>query len=171
MANISSHLQDELMSGEKIIYTAKPHWTVFLAPIGWLIMSIAIYVIGSTHELDWLAIGNAPPFYKIASGICLLLTLVQGGFTWLNYRMTDYAITNRRVLMKTGILHRYTVGILLKKIEVMKVLQPLFGRIFGYGIVMIIGVGGTHDPFPNLPKPLVFRKKVQTQIEQLENES
>lgn len=77
-------------------------------------------------------------------------------------RWTDeFAITNKRVIIKTGLIRRKTVELNLSKIESVNVIQSVLGRILGYGSIQIIGTGGTREIFPNIKKPLMFRKKFQ----------
>jgi uncharacterized membrane protein YdbT with pleckstrin-like domain len=47
------------------------------------------------------------------------------------------------------------------KIESVNVDQSILGRILGYGTIRIVGSGGTKEVFPNISKPLLFRKKFQ----------
>ncbi len=77
-------------------------------------------------------------------------------------RYTDeFAITNKRVVIKTGLISRKTVELNLNKIESVNVDQTIMGRIFGFGNITIIGIGGTHEFFLNIRKPLEFRRKFQ----------
>ncbi len=77
-------------------------------------------------------------------------------------RYTDeFAITNKRVVIKTGLISRKTVELNLNKIESVNVDQTIMGRIFGFGNITIIGIGGTHEFFVNIRKPLEFRRKFQ----------
>jgi uncharacterized membrane protein YdbT with pleckstrin-like domain len=77
-------------------------------------------------------------------------------------RYTDeFAITNKRVVIKTGLISRKTVELNLNKIESVNVDQTIMGRIFGFGNITIIGIGGTREFFVNIRKPLEFRKKFQ----------
>jgi uncharacterized membrane protein YdbT with pleckstrin-like domain len=77
-------------------------------------------------------------------------------------RYTDeFAITNKRVIIKTGLISRKTVELNLSKIESVNVDQTIMGRIFGFGTITIIGIGGTREAFVNIRKPLEFRKKFQ----------
>jgi uncharacterized membrane protein YdbT with pleckstrin-like domain len=77
-------------------------------------------------------------------------------------RYTDqFAITNKRVVIKTGLIRRKTIELNLSKIESVNVDQTVMGRIFGFGNITIIGIGGTREAFVNIRKPLEFRKKFQ----------
>ena len=73
----------------------------------------------------------------------------------------EFAITNKRVIIKTGLISRRTVELNLSKIESVNVDQSILGRILGYGSLQIVGTGGTKEIFPNINKPLTFRKKFQ----------
>lgn len=73
----------------------------------------------------------------------------------------EFAITNKRVIIKTGLFSRKTLEMNLSKIESVNVDQSIMGRIFGYGTIKIIGTGGTREEFPNIQKPLQFRKAFQ----------
>jgi uncharacterized membrane protein YdbT with pleckstrin-like domain len=77
-------------------------------------------------------------------------------------RYTDeFAITNKRVIIKTGLISRKTFEMNHSKIESVNVDQSILGRILGYGTIRIVGSGGTREVFPNIRKPLQFRKKFQ----------
>ncbi len=73
----------------------------------------------------------------------------------------EYAITNRRVIVKTGFISRYTYEMPHTKVESISVNQSILGRIFDYGDLIIIGTGGSREPFSNVAQPLLFRKKFQ----------
>lgn len=73
----------------------------------------------------------------------------------------EFAITNRRIIVKTGLISRKTFEMNLSKIESVNVDQGILGRILGYGTIRIVGSGGTKEIFPDIKKPLEFRKKFQ----------
>lgn len=73
----------------------------------------------------------------------------------------EFAITNKRVIIKTGIISRETLEMNLSKIETVNVDQSIPGRIFGFGSITVVGTGGTRKIFENIRKPIEFRKKFQ----------
>jgi len=75
--------------------------------------------------------------------------------------LSEFVITNRRIIIKTGFIARSTFEMNLSKIESVNVDQSVPGRIFNYGSVTIIGTGGTRETFNNLAHPLDFRKAFQ----------
>jgi uncharacterized membrane protein YdbT with pleckstrin-like domain len=78
---------------------------------------------------------------------------------------TEMAVTNHRVIIKVGLVGRRTVELLLSKVESIEVKETAFGRMLGYGTIVVIGTGGTPEPFYRVAHPLEFRSKVQQQIE------
>src|ERR1700687_5648948 len=56
---------------------------------------------------------------------------------------------------------------LLNKMESIEVSETTFGRMLGYGTIVVIGTGGTPEPFHKVAHPLEFRNQVQQQIEKL----
>ena len=74
---------------------------------------------------------------------------------------SEYAITNKRVIIKIGLISRKTLEMNLSKIESVNVDQSIFGRILGYGAITIIGTGGTRETFSDLANPIQFRRVFQ----------
>jgi len=74
---------------------------------------------------------------------------------------SEFAITNKRIIIKTGLISRQTLEMNLSKIEAVNVDQSIFGRILGYGSITIIGIGGTRENFYHISNPLIFRKTFQ----------
>jgi len=166
MQAIKATMKPELLDGEEIIYHTKMHWIIFKSCIGWYLISLAIFVIGNVLGLGWLQFRDFPPLYVAIGIITLLLAMLYTAHTLVLYYSTDYAITNRRVIRKTGFFTQTKLGILLERIEVLEVVRPLLGRILNYGGIIIVGVGGTQEPLPYIPDPANFRKKIQIQIQE-----
>lgn len=76
-------------------------------------------------------------------------------------KTSEFAVTNKRVIIKTGFISRRTIELNLSKIESVQVEQGILGRILGYGTIVLIGTGGTKEPFNSISDPLTFRKKFQ----------
>ena len=52
-------------------------------------------------------------------------------------------MSNKRVLIKTGIVARKSIEVLLNKVESIGVEESGLGRVLGYGTVVVRGTGGT----------------------------
>ncbi|TAK45596.1 MAG: PH domain-containing protein [Saprospiraceae bacterium] len=77
---------------------------------------------------------------------------------------TEFAITNKRVVNKTGWIKRKTFEMNLSKIESVNVNQTILGRLLSYGDIIIIGTGGTKEEFKHIKRPIEFRKRFQELI-------
>jgi uncharacterized membrane protein YdbT with pleckstrin-like domain len=74
---------------------------------------------------------------------------------------SEFTITNKRVIIKTGLISINTVEINLQRIESVNVDQSILGRLLGFGDIDIVGTGGTREKFRNIVDPLLFRKRFQ----------
>ena len=74
---------------------------------------------------------------------------------------SEFAITNKRIIIKVGLISRRTLEMNLGKVESINVDQSIMGRILGYGTINIIGTGGTKELFADISSPLDFRKQYQ----------
>lgn len=84
--------------------------------------------------------------------------------TFLSWRSAEFAVTNKRVILKTGFLQSKTAEMFLNKIESVGVDQSISGRILGFGSITIRGTGGSFEPFHRVSSPLRFRNEIQEQI-------
>src|SRR6202035_3793946 len=73
----------------------------------------------------------------------------------------EFAVTNKRVILKTGFIQKETAEMFLNKIESVGVDQSIGGRIAGFGTIVIRGTGGTLEPFHRVSSPLEFRRQIQ----------
>jgi uncharacterized membrane protein YdbT with pleckstrin-like domain len=94
-------------------------------------------------------------FYNLRALLTLFIAPIIDKYT------DEFAITNKRVIIKTGLISRKTFEMNHTKIESVNVDQGILGRILGYGTIRIVGSGGTKEVFPRIKSPLEFRKKFQ----------
>ena len=74
---------------------------------------------------------------------------------------SEFVITNKRVIIKTGLISRHTLEMNLSKIESVNVSQSIVGRILRFGSITIVGTGGSAETFHNIKNPVEFRKQFQ----------
>jgi uncharacterized membrane protein YdbT with pleckstrin-like domain len=140
-----SYVDRNLIPGETVVFRTRLHWIIFAWPIVFLLVTIAVLYFGYTRTAEVLA------------GITLILFLAK----YFVYVASEFAVTNKRVIVKIGVLQRRTLELLLTKVEAIAVTQSLAGQIFGCGTIMVTGTGGTREPFSNISSPLEFRRAVQ----------
>ena len=164
-----SYVKSNLVPGETIIYETRLHWVVMLGhlAVGCLLLLLPAGLLFFYAENQTAM--NPGNLHVMEGGAALLL--LAGVIVILVGTMrrnaTEMAVTNRRVVIKTGLARRKTIEMLLNKVESIEVNETTLGRMLGYGTIAVIGTGGTLEPFHNVAHPLQFRSQVQQQIERL----
>jgi len=158
-----SYLKKQLMSGETVVKQAHLHWIVYFPA---MCVAAVAAIAGA-----WL--GSRGPNARQAAEILAAILgvyavyLALGGF--IKRSSARFAVTNKRVLIRFGLIRRRSSEILLSQIEGITVHQGFWGRIFNYGTLVIEGTGGDGAPYPKISEPGAFRLTVQEQIERQSN--
>ncbi|HXX46440.1 MAG TPA: PH domain-containing protein [Candidatus Acidoferrales bacterium] len=151
-----SYVEKNLASGEKLVYETGVHWVVLL----WPIVLAMVLVAGA------IACGMQKNTNFVFAGAALIVVaIVVIAVAILMRSATEIAVTNRRVIIKTGLASRRSLEIMLPKVESIGIAEPFAGRMLGYGTVVIHGTGGTPEPFDKIAHPGEFRKHVQEQAD------
>jgi len=74
---------------------------------------------------------------------------------------TEYAVTSKRVILKTGFISRNTEELLLKKAETVEIKQGILGRILGYGDVKVTGTGVSFVLFKTVQNPMAAKRLIE----------
>jgi len=142
-----------LQPGETIVYSTKLHWLIYVNAI--LLGIVCVILIGAaiaTNDNQNLSLALV-----IAAILFALLALAAALRAFIRRATTELAVTDHRVIYKTGLLSRHTIEMNRDKVESVDVNQSLFGRLFGYGTVVVRGTGGSLEPIRNIGDPLTFR--------------
>ena len=105
------------------------------------------------------------PIQMVAGVIALGIATITFAVAAVKRNATEIAVTDRRVLIKSGLLRRSTTELIITKIESVSVSETFLGRLLGYGTVTVRGTGGTPEVFERVADPLEFRRRIQGQIE------
>ena len=160
-----NYINKTLMADEQLLYYTHPHGVVFFPPVLWLLLAIFLPLVNTGDAAGFAVFGHT--LCEWVTRLALLMVVYSFFSSLASYMTSEYAITNRRIIMKTGLIRRNAFEIFLQRIESVQVAQSVFGRIMNYGIVTIGGVGGSKDMFYYIPRPLVFRQKIQERLEQI----
>jgi uncharacterized membrane protein YdbT with pleckstrin-like domain len=146
-----SYIDGNLLEGERVVYRTRLHWLLFLGPV--------LFIVIVLVPIAWfLSSGPWSSYAWIPLALSALILLA----TFIKRQSSDFAVTNKRVMMKVGIFNTRSIELLLGKIEAIAVEQSLLGRMFGYGDIVITGSGGTKEAFSQIQAPLEFRRAVQS---------
>lgn len=127
---MSSYVDRNLMTGETVLYRAK----------------ISLWGLAPSLVLGLLLIP------VVGLGLVFLV------WVWIVYATTEFALTDKRVIAKTGLIARRTVEMFLDKVESLNVTQGIFGRLLDFGTVTLVGTGATKEPIRSVSAPLMLRR-------------
>lgn len=111
--------------------------------------------IVKTFSLHWIVFAKYLIFCWL---IFPILYLIQALFV-------EYAVTTKRVVTKEGIISRNTEEMRLIKIETVEVKQGIWGRILGYGTVIVTGTGSSFVAFRTVANPLKVKRQIDAQLD------
>ena len=143
-----------LASDETLCYQTSLHWFIF---VRFALAGVALFVfVAVPFAIAMQAlIGTERGWFVLPLPAFLLLPPA------IAFASSEIVITDRRVLIKTGVVRRQTVEMFLSKVESVTVEQGFFGRLLDFGTVRIRGTGGFEEGFDSIAKPLLFRNWIQ----------
>ena len=155
-----SYIARHLMPGETVEQETQVHWFIYWPAIVILVISAVVVAL--------FGIGPRPDKLRqetYAAASCGLLCVLAFLMIFIRRRSSEFAVTNKRVVLKVGLVRRQSTEILLRQVEGITVDQGLIGRIFDYGTIIVEGTGSDRTPYRKIARPLKFRLAVQEQID------
>ena len=144
-----------LQPGESVVYTTRLHPLIFLPAVLWLGLAVLCLVGALMTDQPEFRIG-----FLAGAAILGLLAFLSWARAAIRRATTELAITDRRVIYKTGLLARHTLEMNRGKVESVDVNQSVLGRMFGFGTIILRGTGGSLEPMRMISDPLVFRSHI-----------
>lgn len=152
-----SYVKSNLMPNEQIVAEGRTHWWAYMP--GFLRIVIGLLLI-------WWALR---PETEQVSKILDLGALLAGGIfslkggylvfkSLINAWTTELVITDKRVIVKWGLVRRGTIELQHAKVESLNVIQGVAGRLLDFGTLVVHGIGGAQQPFHHIAAPLNFRR-------------
>jgi len=162
-----SYIEDNLMPNERVLFTARIHPAVFLAPVLTFIIAILVFAnsVGNARATNPQGTRTAVSLMALFAVFLFFYAVLLTIRAFLTLVTTEFGITNRRVIAKTGFVRRNTLEILLPKVESLAVDQNILGRVLNFGTVSVTGTGGTKGLFKPIVDPVGVRKKFNQIIE------
>jgi hypothetical protein len=176
------YVQQSLTPDEELIHIGQFHWIytlkAVLAAVNGLILCIII-LIASVYFLEnyWHhvtsrvfefrhdgmlgKIRELHPGIRLAAFFVFLMGLLRFAQMMVVRATTEIAVTTSRIIYKRGLVARYVGEMSVDRIESINVLQTVWGRVFGYGRLLIHGMGVGEVILPPIADPIVFRKAIE----------
>ena len=100
-----SYIQNTLLKNETIVLLVRPHWVVFMSPIVVAVFVILFFSLfsGGVH-FNVVLFGLSITTWLVLLGIFFILYALASAY--ITFYFSEYGVTGRRVLMKTGMIQR-----------------------------------------------------------------
>jgi uncharacterized membrane protein YdbT with pleckstrin-like domain len=146
------YVEAHLLPNEELRYRGHLHKIIFFGPG-------ALALLGAAAAVALVLFG-----FAIVAPVPLMVAALPLLGAYIRYTSSEFAVTDKRVIIKVGWLRRQTLELMLGKVEGVGVEQTVLGRMLDSGAITVTGTGGTDEHFTNIAAPLEFRRQVQAQI-------
>ena len=111
--------------------------------------------------------GMATPSGMAASSAADLWDHFIDGGLWIPATEMHWErVTNRRVILKKGIISRHTEEMFLNSVETVEIRQSIWGRILGYATIMVTGRGVSDLQLKWMQEPLEVKRAIEDNLHQ-----
>jgi uncharacterized membrane protein YdbT with pleckstrin-like domain len=149
------YVERVLQPDETVIETTHIHWWfVWRRTVLLLVLAVALVVFALNES------GDTQRGVLAAAALAAVLALLLAVGPAITRATTELAVTNRRVIHKTGLIRRHTIEISRNQVESVDVDQSILGRIMNFGDIVVRGTGNTPEPFRFIADPLRFRSAI-----------
>ena len=165
-----SYLTKILRPDEQVLAVGKLHWIIYSPAIAWLVMGVIFYGAsepGTLHVVQYLVrqpvqigLGKLHHAGVWLFVLCAYISLLHGLIISIRRRTTEIAVTDRRVIYKTGVIATHTDEMNMDKIESVLVDQTMMGGLLNYGTVDIRGTGEGLENLRYISSPISLRNTV-----------
>jgi len=172
--------KEMLVSGEEIITESRPVvWPSSLKPLMLIVAGVVInWLIGLLRpkymELDFLAnikwidtaISWIGPAIMIIGALSLLMR-------WIRRRYTIYALTNKRILRRSGVFSRSYLDCSLGRVQNVEVMMSFISRIFKFGNIRIASARtkGEDIEWLDVKNPIGLQREITESLEKYMREN
>jgi uncharacterized membrane protein YdbT with pleckstrin-like domain len=134
-----SYARSVLQPGETIVAIGRLHWIIYWPAILSLVAGTVLvwWVHRRLPEQDVLIMSTSLIFSA--------LFVVTFLYAWFVRWISEFAVTNKRVIRSKVFIRRKTEEMSMDKVETVDIDQPVIGRLLDYGTISVTGTGGTNE--------------------------
>ena len=169
------YIQQSLTHDEEIVHVGQYHWMYTVqafANVIWGALGSILAIVGAVYaykqlghfppRLFWLdAVRYLHPGIRIFAFVIFILGVMNFAQMMVVKATSEIAVTNKRLVYKTGLIARQVGEIGIDRIEGVNIAQSILGRMFGYGRIVIHGLGVGQVTLPPMDDPIAFRKAIE----------
>ncbi|MBL8549982.1 MAG: PH domain-containing protein [Hyphomonadaceae bacterium] len=146
------YVDESLSETEKIVMRGR--WPVVYWLGTWTVL--ATFILLAIGGYAWI------PGSFVLPGLLVLVGLWLFAAPSIRMLTTEFAVTSKRVVLKWGWLNRKTAELAVESVESVQLAQSIWGRIFGYGRLIVTGTGDARIHFPPMAEPVKFRRAIES---------
>jgi uncharacterized membrane protein YdbT with pleckstrin-like domain len=168
-----SYLTKILRPDEQVLAEGKLHWIIYYPAIAWLVIGVILLFSYGTAEPSTQHVVRYLVRQPVQIGLgklhhagvwlfvlCAYIALLHALIISIRRRTTEIAVTDRRVIYKTGLIATHTAEMNMDKIESVLVDQTMIGRLLNYGTVYFRGTGEGLENLRYISSPISLRNTV-----------
>jgi uncharacterized membrane protein YdbT with pleckstrin-like domain len=130
--------KNSLTEDEKIILEFHPHWSTLVSTIFWGIVAL----VAAAAVIFFIPDGGSQTIIRlVVAAVGVVLVIVVGFLPFLRWVTTTYTLTNRRFVMRHGILSRSGRDIPLTRVNDVSFEHSLIERMLGTGTLVVESAG------------------------------
>ena len=104
-----SYVERVLQPGEQVRHVSSIHWIVYWPGVAVALLAVAAYWFGETRLL--------PSVWQYTSYALALVAVILVFREWYQWRITEIAVTNQRVIYKKGWIRQHTNEMNMDKVR------------------------------------------------------
>ncbi|CAN5504092.1 PH domain-containing protein [soil metagenome] len=149
-----------LNDNEEIVLDLHPHWRMFLAPGGLLVLAL----VGLIVVPDLL--GQNEPIARAVAAVPAVAGLAWFVWRLIRWRSTHFVVTTDRVIFRSGVISKAGQNIPLERINNVAFSQTVLERMLRVGDLVIESAGTTgRQVFDDVLRPSRVENQIYAQIE------
>lgn len=140
--------ENELADDEELILHRHPHWKMLITPVLGLLVTVAVggFLGALLRDASWAKIGWIG-LLVIGVGLLTKFTLTP----FLRWVTTHFVLTDRRVIVRQGVLTRTGLDIPMSRINSVRFRHGLMDRMLGTGTLIIESASQEPLEFDDIP--------------------
>jgi uncharacterized membrane protein YdbT with pleckstrin-like domain len=166
---------EKLQPGEQLLRQERIHKGIFVIPMLTMFamlvpaVPIAYLVVQLSKAISTFGPPSAPLMFLCFPSLvivtaAMLPALAIFVLALIAYLKCEIILTSKRLMYRTGFVFRAAGELPLENIDTLFILEPLLGRLLGYGTVIACSLGGTRFPLSYIAKPQMFHAALQKAV-------
>ena len=142
-------------TGDRILREARTSWWVLWPRVALALVAAAVAGVGAAMQ-------DLPGYGLAVAGVVVFLWAGIGAL--VRRRATTIRLTDRAIVVQSGLASRHTSTLMLERIEAIDIDQSILQRMTGTGTLTIRGTGSEDLRFAGMQDPMGFQADARRAI-------